>query len=143
MFNGAYPVYCDGILSFPPYNIFYSKQYHNVHLANKLITYECPYFIKSIEQLKLTTSITNTANSITLIDRELHYHTITGTLLGTYKVNSIRNRYYTGYFTTSCKMDIAPDAPLTEYVYEGLYIYVIGSTAGTLTKPALPETRDY
>jgi hypothetical protein len=143
MFYGSYPVYCDGILSFPPFNIYYSKQYHNIHLSNKHITYECPYFMTKMEQLRLTTSITNTANGITLINRGLHYHTITGTLLGTYKGNSVRSNYYTGYFTTFYKTDITPDAPLTEYVYEGLYIYIIGSTVGTLTKPALPETREY
>jgi len=59
--------------------------------------------------------------------------------LGFGEINYDYDKNYSNHFVKAHKMDIAPDAPIVEYEYEGLYIYEITSTAGSLTKSAVAD----
>jgi hypothetical protein len=137
MFHGSISAYCDGILSFCPRGC--DKQYYNIHLADKTITHECPYFMEKVTQLWLSAKKNNAdvifANGILIIDNAI-YHLLTCTLLGNIIEGRMEHAINSNYFVMSEKINIAPGAPVTEYEYEGLYIYGIGASTGSLTKSA-------
>lgn len=139
MFHGSTPVYYDGILSFCPGNVKYNKKYYNINLANKTITHECPYFKQKITRIKLNAMENDDeiyyAKGVVIVNNNI-YHILTGNLLGSTAGLKSYNEFNINYFVMSEKINIAPGAPVTEYEYEGLYIYGIGASTGSLTKSA-------
>jgi hypothetical protein len=140
MFHGTSPAYCDGILSFCPCNVKYNKKYYNINLANKTITHECPYFKQKIMQIKINAMENDDdmcyAKGVIIVNNDI-YHILTGILLGNINSTGSYSGFDSNYFVIGEKMKIAPGAPVTEYEYEGLYIYDIGASTGSLTKSAV------
>jgi hypothetical protein len=140
MFHGSPMVYCDGILSFYPSK--YSKQYYNLNLADKTITHEHPYFIEKNMQIILNATTNGNrlryVKGLFIVDNDI-YHILTGNLLGNIGDLTSYTGFNIDYFVLANKMKIAPSANVTEYEYEGLYIYDIDSSTGSLTKPAIAD----
>lgn len=143
---GSCPFYCDGIISIPPVFVKHSSKYHNINLADKSITHDCPYFMTKHEQIiePYTSFELGSANGFTTINDTHLYHAVTGTLLCTGIINPF-NVYYGNHVITESWMTIAEGAPVVEYTYsygdKYLYVYVVKS-GGHATKAAIQLVDD-